>query len=67
MAKAKAWWLLSRAALILLCFSSENLKELLMKDVFETMFCLHEVSQQLVSSPEILSLLVGLFMYSTAG
>lgn len=28
------------------CFTlSENLQELLMKDVFETMFCLHEVSQ----------------------
>lgn len=24
---------------------SENLEELLMKDVFETMFCLHEVSK----------------------
>uniref|UniRef100_A0A8C2ZXN4 Anoctamin n=1 Tax=Cyclopterus lumpus TaxID=8103 RepID=A0A8C2ZXN4_CYCLU len=26
-------------------FSSENLEELLMKDVFETMFCLHEVKE----------------------
>lgn len=55
MPEAKASWLLSRKVIMLLCFSPENLKELLMKDVFETMFCLHEVSQQLLTSPDICS------------
>lgn len=32
------------------CFCLEHPEPLLMKDVFETMFCLHEVSEQLLSS-----------------
>lgn len=47
MPEAKASGLLRRRVIMLLCFSPESLKELLMKDVFETMFCLHEVSRQL--------------------
>lgn len=40
------------------CFISENLEELLMKDVFETVFCLHEVSQSLTDLLKLLELLL---------
>lgn len=41
------------------CFIlTENLEELLMKDVFETMFCLHEVGQSLTDLFKLLELIL---------
>lgn len=48
---------------VFLVILPENLDELLMKDVFETIFCLHEVRLNTASCPFILYLFVT-FLYS---